>query len=254
MDPYGAIASAYGSLTADYDYDRWLAVIEANAREAGMGGSRLLDVACGSGSSFLPLLDRFDVTACDLSEAMLDEARLRVGDDVRLFRQDMRALPVIGEFDLVLCLDDALNHLLSPAELQSAFAGIARNLAPTGVAVFDLNTLLMFRTTHSTDTSFIVGGAPGRELVLWRGDGPADLEPGGLTGVRIDVLAPEDGKHYRRQQATIVERHHPLAQVRAALDSVGMRVFRCLGQSTGVQMSPTADELLHTKALFVVHR
>jgi SAM-dependent methyltransferase len=255
MDLYAPLAPAYGTMTADWDYDRWLAVIELHAQEAGMSGSRVLDVACGSGSSFLPLLDRYEMTACDLSAAMLEEARQRLGGrSARLLQHDMRTLPVLGEFDLVLCLDDALNHLLDPAELRGALAGIAANLAPGGVAVFDVNTLATLRTLYSSDA--IVESERRDELVVWRGQGRSDLEPRGLTSARVEVLAAdEDGEGlYARSVATLVQRHHPIEDVVAAVGAVGLRLVRCLGQSTGVRISPDADDLAHNKALFVARR
>ena len=36
-------------------------------------------------------------------------------------------------------------------ELAAAFEGMARNLAPGGMAVFDLNSLLAYRTTFAMD-------------------------------------------------------------------------------------------------------
>jgi len=250
MDPYAPLAAAYDTLTAEHDYDRWLHVIEREARDAGLAGARLLDVACGSGSSFLPLVGRYDITGCDLSAAMLDQARRRVnGRRVRLLQHDMRTLPALGEFDLVLCLDDALNHLLDPADVRDALAGIAANLARNGVAVFDLNTLATLRVDYST------AGATedARHLVLWRGESDADLRPRGRATARVDVLS-KTHDFYVRQTTRIDERHHPVEDVMATLDGVGLRLVRCLGQQTGVRMSPHVDELTHTKALFVVRR
>jgi SAM-dependent methyltransferase len=250
MDPYAPLAAAYGTLTDHHQYGRWLDVIEREAREAGLAGTRVLDVACGSGSSFLPLLGRYDVTACDVSAAMLDQARRRLdGRDARLLEHDMRALPELGEFDLVLCLDDALNHLLDPHDLRAALAGIARNLARDGVAVFDVNTLATMRAAFSADHAKEGLG----HLVVWRGEGRDDLEPGGRTSATVDVFAKAGGL-YTRRTATLAERHHPIAEVAAMLGPAGLTMVGCLGQSTGVRMAAEADELRHAKALFVTRR
>lgn len=53
----------------------------------------------------------------------------------------MPELPVYGSFDLACCLDDAVNYLLSVAELYRAVHGLAANLAPDGILIFDSNTL-----------------------------------------------------------------------------------------------------------------
>ena len=64
----------------------------------------------------------------------------------------MRELPVLGGFDLVTCFDDSLNHLLEEDDLAAALASMAANLEPTGLLLFDLNTLLAYRTTFAADS------------------------------------------------------------------------------------------------------
>src|ERR1700754_1364649 len=150
---YEAFAPYYDLFTSHHRYDEWTATLEQCARAAGLRGNRLLDVACGTGKSFLPFLPRgYEVTACDLSPAMLALAAEKAGGRARVLEADMRALPVLGSFDLVCCLDDAVNYLLTEEELRSALAGLRSNLAPGGVIVFDVNTLHAFRTFFARTT------------------------------------------------------------------------------------------------------
>src|SRR2546421_6661629 len=112
-DAYHDLAPFYDGFTAGYAYDGWLSRLEALAQAQGLAGRRLLDVGCGSGKSFLPLLERgYEVTACDISPAMVEEARRKVTGRARVVVADMRSLPALGEFDLITCLDDAVNYLL----------------------------------------------------------------------------------------------------------------------------------------------
>ena len=143
---YDGLASTYDLLTAGYRHDRWLAAVERLAIACGLSGRRVLDVACGTGKSFLPLLERgYQVTACDLSRGMIAEADRKARGRADLFVADMRRLPVLGPFDLATCLDDAVNHLEQPDEVLATFAGVRENLAPGGLFVFDVNTLAAYR-------------------------------------------------------------------------------------------------------------
>src|ERR1700733_11682007 len=99
---YEAVAPVYDDFTAHHDYRLWVGNLLELAGAAGLSGDIALDVACGTGKSFLPLLERgWKVTACDISPAMVELARTKVGDRVRLEVADMRELPVYGSFDLV---------------------------------------------------------------------------------------------------------------------------------------------------------
>src|SRR4051794_35557343 len=96
---YDAAADGYDLLTADWDYEPWAAAIERLARRQGLRGRRLLDVACGTGASFLPFLDRgYEVLACDASPEMARLAREKAGERAVVDVADMRSLPAYGEF------------------------------------------------------------------------------------------------------------------------------------------------------------
>ena len=139
---YEELAPFYDELTAGYDYERWLSELERLALDHGLSGRRVLDVACGTGKSFLPLLARgYEVTACDLSPAMVALAGAKAPDAAAVLVADMRELPPLGEFDLVICLDDSLNYLIARQEMELAIGGMAANLAPAGLLAFDLNIL-----------------------------------------------------------------------------------------------------------------
>src|SRR3954451_8287065 len=109
--PYGAFARYYDAFTAATDYERWSEEVLAAAGAHGLEGNRVLDVACGTGKSFMPFVRRgHRLTGCDGSPEMLAEAALKA-PEVDLHVCDMRALPALGSFGLVTCFDDSLNYL-----------------------------------------------------------------------------------------------------------------------------------------------
>src|ERR1700761_4581870 len=69
---YEAIAPVYDEFTDHHDYEDWLGTLLPELERHGLIRGRLLDVACGTGKSFLPMLWRgWEVSACDVSAAMV---------------------------------------------------------------------------------------------------------------------------------------------------------------------------------------
>jgi SAM-dependent methyltransferase len=245
---YDALAPGYDDLTRGHDHAGWTELLEARAVEAGLSGTRLLDVACGTGNTIVPMLARgWAVTGVDISEAMLAEARVKTGDAARLVAHDMRELPVLGEFDLVWCLGDALNYLDTTEELTAALAGMRHNLAPGGVVVFDLNTLATFRALFS---SLLV--VPGDErVIVLEGRGSAEQDVGSAAHAWIDRLEQQESGWWRRVRSEHRHRHHPDARVRRALRAAGLDHRATFGtEPSGVMESPL-DELRHSKAVYI---
>ena len=149
---YDAFAPYYDAFTAGSDYEAWTrAACSGWPLATAYAGGTLLDLACGTGKSFAGFL-----------RARLPRDRLRLVErDARrggaagrpattLVQADLRVLPELGRFDLVTCFDDSLNYLPDEADLAAAFAGIELNLDSDGLALFDLNSLLAYRTTFAS--------------------------------------------------------------------------------------------------------
>jgi ubiquinone/menaquinone biosynthesis C-methylase UbiE len=245
---YDALAPGYDALTRGHDHDGWTSLLEARARDWGLEGSRLLDLACGTGNTLLPMLDRgYEVTGVDISDAMLAEARRKTQGRAQLVWGDMRDLPVLGEFELVWCLGDALNYLDTAQELTAALTGMRRNLAPGGVVVFDVNTLATFRTVYS---SLLAIPSPER-IVLLEGRGSRQLDAGGWADAWIDRIEPQDSGWWTRTRSEHHHRHHPEPTIRSALADAGLACCGIYGSHpTGVIEAPL-DELQHTKAVYI---
>jgi SAM-dependent methyltransferase len=248
-DAYAPLAGVYDLFTAHHRHDQWLARIEALARRHGLRGRRVLDVGCGTGKSFLPLVRRgYRVTGCDISPEMLAEARRAAPDHVRLVEADMRDLPDLGRFDLVTCLDDAVNYLLGDDDLTRALTSMAGALAADGLLVFDTNTLATYRSDY-TGAQVVQDEDV---FVCWRGEG-VDEGPDGDRRARatIEIFRRTDEGAWERTRSVHRQRHRSRSEVEQALRDSGLRSVAVIGQRTGAVLDDDLDEDVHTKALFV---
>ena len=174
--------------------------------------------------------------------------REKAGTSVDVHVADMRRLPTFGEFDLITCIDDAINHLLTPGEVADALAGMYDNLAPGGILVFDANTLAAYRQVPDVVVE------DDDVLLRWRGE-LAELEhPGDEAEVVIDVFTHEGDGVWRRSQSRQRHRHHPIELLCALAEEAGLEVAAVLGQRPGAVLDAELDEERHGKAVFVTRR
>jgi SAM-dependent methyltransferase len=160
-DRTGALAAAYDSWHSQHSselridshsaafYDWVLDLVQPRA------GTRLLDVACGSGGFLQRALDRgLDVVGIDVSPAAIELAAKRLpGADVQV--GDAEQLPFApSSFGLVTCLG-SLEHFPSP---ERGAAEIARVVRPDGKAIVFVPNLFFlghvwFALRHGTQPS-----------------------------------------------------------------------------------------------------
>ena len=98
---------------------------------------------------------------------------MKAGARAQLLERDITRLGTLGEFDVVLCVNDVVNYVLDRDGVRRVLSGAAANLAPGGALVFDANTLRTFRVTFATSRP----GSP-RPHVPLAGTGDAGLRGG----------------------------------------------------------------------------
>lgn len=160
-----AVKNFYDRLACNYHliFEDWEASMKRQAaalgaileRECGAPGAvRILDCACGIGTQTLGLAGLgFTVSACDVSPASVERTRMEAAKrrlNVQLFVADMLDLNEIpdGDFDVVICMDNALPHFESDEQLFQAATQIRRKLragATFMASIRDYNSLVQER-------------------------------------------------------------------------------------------------------------
>lgn len=252
-DAYDRFASVYDQANAQNDYEKWLgATLLPELERHGLQKGRALDVGCGTGRAFEPLLRRgWQVVGCDVSPGMLREAA-RKFSGVDLFEADARNLPradeVLGlpterNFDLVMLLNDVVNYTTEDGDLEKIFAGVKLNLQRDhGLAIFDANTLALYGDAFISREMEERMNAGDLE---WEGLS-SEVQPGFLFEARLSGRGVK--AHIHRQ------RHWTGEQIKAALDKSGLRLLAALGQQEEdgqILLVDTPDETRDPKIIYI---
>jgi SAM-dependent methyltransferase len=236
----------YDDFTGSLDYEGWLAEVLPRLERHGLAGRRLLDVGCGTGKSLIPMVQRgWEVVGCDISPAMLEIAQEKVGDIVRLEVADMRALPRLGDFDLVWSLNDSMNYLLAADELEAALKSMRKNLARDGLMVFDVNTILTYRTFFA-ERRVVEGDS---QRLIWNGHADSDQAPGSICEATFEVERSGGGgkdiRHTHRQ------RHFSEPEVLGLVKRAELECLDVFGQDETGALHQPLDESEHVKMLCI---
>lgn len=215
---YEGLAGIYDYLVSGVDFTAWIEYVLQMAARHDLVPRSVLDLACGTGQTLLPLARRgCRCSGLDLSPAMLEVARRRAEQEnltLQLYQMDMRCFELPEKVDLVTCFHDGLNYLLDWSELVATFACVRRVLRPGGLFIFDLNTLFWCREGGSEP---VVVDEDDFTLIYRTCCWPERRE------WEIDLLAfIRRGESYVRQQEKHRERAYSSDEVRRALQQAGL--------------------------------
>ena len=105
----------------------------------------ILELGCGTGEIAIRLAkDNKEIYATDLSKDMLEVARLKALDanvNLMLGRVDMTDFKTDKAVDLILCLCDSINYVLSKKKVFQTFKNVYESLKYNGTFIFDVDSL-----------------------------------------------------------------------------------------------------------------
>ena len=181
---YDAMAQEYDKFYLDWDAasDSEALFLQKLFSEYGFcKTARILDCACGIGTQALGLAALgYSVTASDISAGELVEARRRAarkGVSVEFRQADFRALESAfpDQYDIVIAMDNALPHMLSAEELDSAVKSIAGRIRDGGLFVASIRDYdRMLREKPSYSAPYVHKTAEGQRVLFqtwdWEGE------------------------------------------------------------------------------------
>lgn len=185
-----------------------------------------LDMGCGTGRLLqIMVRNNFIATGIDSSPHQLKYARRNV-PQARVVQMDMRKFSLGLKFEIITCMYDSLNYLLTKADLGSTFRGVRRHLQKRGLFIFDVNTAVCHRTYWQQ--AMVIRGE--RRFITLQGsyDAKRSLAPLKITGFI------KQGRTYRRFDELHVQRSYADKELDGLLNRAGFR-FR---KYHGISLSP----------------
>ena len=158
---YDQMASVYDKLFLDWQEElrEQAVILNRLFQEQGFAqNTSVLDCACGIGTQAIGLAALgYSVSASDISEPELAEARKRAAENqvrISFVNADFRDLSETfdKQFDIVICMDNALPHMLHACDLEAAIRSIVNQVAPGGLflaSIRDYDALLQTKPPYS---------------------------------------------------------------------------------------------------------
>ena len=220
-DPYTHLAGLYDSMANSEEirrlYIKWRENLLDAIRQYQIPVRVLVDLACGTGNTAIPWAEQkgWIVIGVDCSPTMLREARKK-SKRVRWIRQDIRKLKLSVQADAVTCHFDALNHLLSAAELQNVFAGVGGILNKGGLFQFDLSTDFWLRWLDGRDKL----GRFGRNYCV----STNTYDAGNRIATFNQLWFVKHGSVYKKHEIKVQEAAYTRSQVLGMLKKAGFSI------------------------------
>jgi SAM-dependent methyltransferase len=223
MGVYGRdFAAAYNDKWAFWGPKMWPFLSKLVARRKRDARS-WLDLCCGTGSLLKFVCEHgFEAVGLDLSRHQLSHAR-KNAPRAKLVRADVRDFSMGRRFDVITCLFDSLNYLLTKKDLSRAFRNARRHLVEGGLFAFDMNTLDGIRAQWQH--TMVLRG-PHRTII----NETSFDEKRGLGHCRITGFVKQ-GRLYRRFEEEHIERGYTADEIEGLLTRAGLAFSKYDGHS-----------------------
>ncbi|AZV63484.1 class I SAM-dependent DNA methyltransferase [Peribacillus frigoritolerans] len=240
---YERFAYVYDELMKDAPYEKWLMILTAKLEQYGIGGRKVLDLACGTGEMTVELAQHgFEVTGVDLSDEMLlvaNEKAVKLGLSIPLFQQNMAELEGLGQFDCVTIFCDSLNYLRDEEDIVKTFSRVHEHLKDGGLFMFDIHSVYKMEEIFRDHTFAVNGKEVSYIWDCFPGEEPYSVEHDLSFFVRDD----ESGL-YDRFDELHYQRTYPVEQYKKWLEQAGFTVSEILADLEEAPLVTETERIL----------
>jgi len=126
----------------DIIYSKYNDDIQFYIKEIGDDDCRVLEISCGTGRVYLPLLEKgFDIWGFDISEKMLKVLKKKaenMGLKPKVFKADMRDFDLKQEFDMIIIPFKSFIHNITVEDQIKTLKCVKKHLKSDGTCIIHL--------------------------------------------------------------------------------------------------------------------
>lgn len=178
----------------------------------------VLELACGTGSILKQLQENYRVAGVDISQPMLDIAAKKL-PRAQLFHCDMTEVSLGRTFDIVLCIYEAINHLLTFEQWESVFDRADEHLAKGGIFICDIGTKRRLR--ELVEQPAVMNWFDDRNLFMFD---VTEAEAEGVVTWDVRVFEHLENDSYRLHSELLDQIAFDVEQIKTALQKRFKRV------------------------------
>jgi SAM-dependent methyltransferase len=240
---YQRFAYLYDTLMEDVPYEKWLELVEVYGKQYQVKGTKLLDIACGTGElSCRFALNGFQVTGVDLSEDMLAIAQAKSDENglsIPFFQQNMAELEGLEKYDYITIFCDSINYLSEEAEVLETFKGVHNHLQENGLFLFDIHSEYKMETIFKDQTFTHISDDICYIWNCFPGEYPLSVEHELTFFVSVT-----EGRTYERIEEYHFQRTFPFEKYKDWLAKTGFETLHILGDLENQSPTETSERIM----------
>ena len=246
MEAYSDFASVYDTFMDNVPYREWCEQLVRILKSYQISDGILLELGCGTGTLTELLSEKgYDMIGVDSSQEMLNiamEKKAQSGHDILYLQQDMREFELYGTVAAAVSVCDSLNYLLTEEDLLATFRLVNNYLDPSGLFLFDFNTVHKYRDVIG-DTTI----AENRDECSFIWDNyyhdEEEINEYELTFFVRDGKNPEENR-YRKFEETHYQRGYTLPQMKSLAEQAGLKFVSAIDFDTGQAVNEKSERIL----------
>lgn len=232
MNNYDIFAKFYDSVMGDRIMEE--VAIEKIIKKHSPLTKSILELGCGTGMFLKYFFDRgYEIMGIDLSEKMLEVASQRI-PVVYLSHQDMTAFSLAKKYDVILCLFDSINHVLTFDGWEKLFFRTQYHLNKGGIFIFDINTNKKLKALSQFGS--ISRKFNGNEVIMDVG------LKNDIYHWNVRIIEKQESGGGLIHEEEIKEKSFPIKKVEESLQKIFNKVIM-LDQSDGINASEESNRV-----------